>query len=98
MRHHVLYLIASSLILAMLMGAAPLPPQQPTAPAKPGGGRGPRQPVPDDDAGFTPLFDGKSLTNWDGDADFWRAEDGAIVGQSTTEKPLKSNTFVIWKG
>jgi hypothetical protein len=54
--------------------------------------------VADDDAGFAPIFDGKSLTNWDGDPDFWRAEEGAIVGQSTVEKPLKANTFVIWRG
>jgi hypothetical protein len=67
-------------------------------PAKPRGGGGPRQPVPDDAAGFQAIFDGKTLANWDGDTDFWRAENGAIVGQTTAEKPLKQNTFIIWRG
>lgn len=60
--------------------------------------RGPRQPVPDDSAGFEAIFDGKSLDKWDGDSTFWRAEDGAIVGESTAEKVLKQNTFIIWRG
>ncbi|HYP07824.1 MAG TPA: DUF1080 domain-containing protein [Bryobacteraceae bacterium] len=62
------------------------------------GAQGPRQPVPDDNAGFTSIFDGKTLQNWDGDPDFWRVETDSIVGQSTTDKPLKQNTFIIWRG
>src|SRR5262245_27739612 len=54
--------------------------------------------VSDDHSGFTSIFDGKSLRGWDGDPAFWRAEDGAIVGESTSEKPLKINTFIIWRG
>ncbi len=27
------------------------------------------------------LFDGKTLTGWDGDPKVWRVEDGAIVGR-----------------
>jgi hypothetical protein len=50
-----------------------------------------------DDAGFVPLFDGKSLAGWQGDPAIWRVEDGAIVGQSTAENPLKNNTFLIWQ-
>lgn len=55
-------------------------------------------PATADDAGFTSIFDGKSLTNWDGNPEFWRVEDGAIVGQTTAEKPTKGNTFIIWRG
>ncbi|MEX0704830.1 MAG: DUF1080 domain-containing protein [Planctomycetales bacterium] len=51
----------------------------------------------DDDEGFTPLFDGKSLDGWDGDPRFWRVEEGAIVGQSTRENPVPHNTFLIWR-
>jgi len=47
----------------------------------PGAGR--RAPVPDDNAGFVAIFDGKTLNNWDGEPGFWRVEDGAIVGQTT---------------
>ena len=71
--------------------------QDPPAAAKPKF-RGPRQPVPDDTAGFQAIFDGKSLTNWDGDPTFWRVENGSIVGESTAEKVLKQNTFIIWRG
>jgi hypothetical protein len=50
------------------------------------------------EAGFKPIFDGKSLDGWDGDANFWRVEDGAIVGQTATDKQPKQNTFLIWRG
>jgi hypothetical protein len=32
------------------------------------------------------LFDGKTLTGWEGDPKWWRVEEGAITGGSTTEK------------
>ena len=49
-----------------------------------------------DDAGFTPIFDGKSLEGWEG-KDFWSVEDGAIVGRTTAEKPTNGNTFLVWR-
>ena len=51
-----------------------------------------------DAEGFVAIFDGKSLDGWDGNPEFWRVEEGAIVGQTTKEKPTKANTFLIWKG
>lgn len=51
-----------------------------------------------EDDGFKPLFNGKDFTGWSGDPQFWRIEDGAIVGQTTAEKPTPGNTFCIWKG
>ena len=57
------------------------------------------EPLPfEDHAGFDSIFDGKTLKGWDGDPKFWRAEDGAIVGQTTADKQLKENTFIIWRG
>lgn len=47
---------------------------------------------PKEETGF---FNGADLAGWQGDAQYWRFEDGAIVGQSTPEKPLKKNDF-IW--
>jgi Domain of Unknown Function (DUF1080) len=64
------------------------------------GGRG-GQAAPrsaDDAVGFVPIFDGKTLTDWDGDPKFWRVENGAIVGESTPENPVRRNTFLIWRG
>jgi Domain of Unknown Function (DUF1080) len=54
--------------------------------------------VPDDNAGFVPIFDGKSLSGWEGDTQFWRVENGEIVGETTPEKVVKQNNFLIWRG
>ncbi|MEX0669385.1 MAG: family 16 glycoside hydrolase [Pirellulales bacterium] len=46
-----------------------------------------------------PLFDGKSLAGWDvreGEAKWWQAVDGAIVGGSLTEQ-VPHNTFLATK-
>jgi hypothetical protein len=43
------------------------------------------------------LFNGKDLTGWAG-LDYWSVRDGVITGQSTAERPLKSNTFLVWQG
>ena len=51
-----------------------------------------------DEAGFRPIFDGKTLTGWEGDPKYWRVEGGALVGEITPETVIKSNTFIIWKG
>ncbi len=44
------------------------------------------------------LFDGSTLTGWDGAEGFWRVEDCAITGQSTPSNALQENSFLIWKG
>ena len=77
------------------------------APPPPGGARRPgggfRAMMPDelsmdDHAGFEPIFDGSTLTGWDGDPGFWRVENSTIIGETTKENPLKVNTFLIWRG
>jgi hypothetical protein len=68
-----------------------------TPPAQGGGGIYPEY-EPDDDAGFVPIFDGKTLTGWDGDMTFWRAENGVVIGETTPEKVVKANSFLIWRG
>lgn len=50
---------------------------------------------PNEDDGFRPLFNGKDLSGWKGREDLWSVEEGAIVGRSTDENPLKQNTFLI---
>ncbi|MBL9190433.1 MAG: DUF1080 domain-containing protein [Opitutaceae bacterium] len=39
------------------------------------------------------LFDGKSLAGWEGDLKWWRVQDGALTGGSTTEK-IPHNYFL----
>jgi len=56
------------------------------------------EPITGDEAGFRPIFDGKTLAGWEGDPKYWRVEDGALVGEITPETVIKSNTFIIWKG
>lgn len=75
------------LALALLGAVLPLPAQT-------------VHPVPatDDGPGFAPIFDGKTLTGWDGDPKYWRVENGCIVGEVTPATVLKVNTFIIWRG
>ncbi len=51
-----------------------------------------------EETGFTPIFDGKSLNGWDCDPDFWKVENGEMVGQTTPEHQPPQNIFCIWKG
>jgi hypothetical protein len=44
--------------------------------------------------GFVPLFDGKTLAGWEGDAKLWKVEDGMIVGDSPG---IKQNEFLATK-
>lgn len=44
------------------------------------------------------LFNGKDLTGWEGRQDLWSVKDGAITGQTTADRPLKNNTFLVWTG
>jgi hypothetical protein len=39
------------------------------------------------------LFDGRTLDGWEGDAKWWRVQDGALTGGSTTEK-IPHNYFL----
>jgi catechol 2,3-dioxygenase-like lactoylglutathione lyase family enzyme len=90
--------------------AAPVAPQAPsqTGPAAPpnqqagrgaGGGRY-VDPTPIDfneHAGWQQIFDGATLKGWDGPADLWHVESGAIVVRSKAEPPT-GPTYLIWEG
>ncbi len=47
---------------------------------------------------FVSIFDGKTLEGWEGDAKYWRVENGCLVGEVTPSTLLKANTFIIYKG
>lgn len=51
-----------------------------------------------DEAGFETLFNGRDLTGWDGDPRLWSVHEGAIRGQTTPDKPARTNSFLIWQG
>jgi hypothetical protein len=48
-----------------------------------------------DHTGFTQIFDGQSLADWEGDPAFWRVENGAIVGESSKDNVVY-NAY-IWR-
>ncbi|MGZ8937757.1 MAG: family 16 glycoside hydrolase [Limisphaerales bacterium] len=59
----------------------------------------PTQPRRDEsENGFTSLFNGKDLSQWDGDEKLWSVQDGAITGETTDSAQVKENNFLIWKG
>ena len=55
------------------------------------------EPLAGDEPGFSSIFDGKTLTGWEGNPRYWRVADGAMVGEITPETVIKSNTFIIWR-
>jgi hypothetical protein len=77
--------------------------QQPAAGAgqparRPGGGFTQPEPIDwDNRQGWTQLFDGKTLTNWDGPSEVWHVEDGSIVGESSDAHP-SGTTNILYKG
>jgi len=83
---------------ALLLFAGAYPQQPPSAPRPAAGAFRLPEFTPVEEAGFRPIFDGKSLEGWDGDPDFWRVQEGAITGQTSQEKQPKQNTFLIWRG
>ncbi len=50
------------------------------------------------ESGFRDIFDGRSLSGWKGDAQYWRVEGGAIVGEIPAGQRLRKNHWLIWEG
>ena len=43
------------------------------------------------------IFDGNTLDGWEYDPEYWRVEDGNLVGEVTAANLLKRNSFIIKK-
>jgi hypothetical protein len=89
-------------LIAMLAVAAPAQvphPEDFLKRVRPGDTRfGASQPFDfQDHAGFTPLFDGKSLAGWDGAPGVWRVENGTIVGERKAG-PTTNNDYLVYRG
>ena len=85
---------ALSLLAAALMLGQSAPPSHP----QPGGFRMELPQPLNDETGFTPIFDGRTLNGWDGDPKLWRVQNGMIVGETTLKTMPKQNSFLIWRG
>jgi hypothetical protein len=59
---------------------------------------GPSPAAPAEPADMKQLFNGKDLTDWEGDTRLWSIKDGVVRGETTKEKQTKGNTFLIWRG
>ena len=51
-----------------------------------------------DSEGFVSIFNGETLDDWEGDPNYWRVEEGMLVGEITPDKLLKTNSFIVWQG
>jgi hypothetical protein len=49
-------------------------------------------------AEFRSIFDGATLSGWEGNPAYWRVENGVIIGETTPATLLASNTFIVWRG
>jgi hypothetical protein len=49
-------------------------------------------------AEFQTIFDGRSLTGWDGNSQIWRVEDNAITAEIAAGAALAKNEFLYWQG
>jgi hypothetical protein len=47
---------------------------------------------------FVKIFNGKNFNGWEADTAFWKIEKGVAIGQVLPGQPIKTNTFLIWKG
>jgi hypothetical protein len=46
--------------------------------------------------GFTAIFNGKSLKDWEGSSKYWLVEDGCLTG--VADGKLDFNRFIVWRG
>jgi hypothetical protein len=46
--------------------------------------------------GFTPMFNGKDLSGWEGSPAYWKVANGILTG--TADGTLKYNRFLVWRG
>jgi type 1 glutamine amidotransferase len=53
------------------------------------------QPKLDLEKGFVSIFNGRDLTGWRGDTNYWSVRDGCITGV-TPQGGIKENNFLIW--
>jgi len=51
----------------------------------------------EDHKGWVQIFDGKTLDGWDGSPEIWHLADGAIIGESSPEKPSGTTNIIYTK-
>ncbi|MFV1996123.1 MAG: DUF1080 domain-containing protein [Verrucomicrobiales bacterium] len=51
----------------------------------------------ENESAYLPIFNGQDLQGWDGDPEFWRVENGALIGETTPAHQLEHSTYILWK-
>lgn len=102
-------LFGASLLSHSLRAQAPSTPAATTHPTAPPAGSPPAgsrclgcgtapEPIDvNDHTGWIQIFDGKTLTHWDGNPEVWKVEDGAIAAENWPERRV-GTTYMIWRG
>ena len=49
-------------------------------------------------AGFVQIFNGRDLTGWDGEPNFWSVENGVVVARVSPSVQVKNHSYLIWQG
>lgn len=49
-------------------------------------------------SGTQVLFNGKDLSGWEGDFNWWKVEDGLLTAESTPDKPCEKSNYLTWTG
>lgn len=92
-------IFSAALLLVSAVAQPPAGAPQTPGPGRGRGGGGFRQPDPidfNDHTGWTSMFDG-TMKGWDGDMNWWHIVDGAIMSESTCEKPT-GTIYLVWQG
>jgi len=50
-----------------------------------------------EETGFRTIFDGQSMKGWIADPDFWRVEDGVMVGETKAGPSTATEYLCIWR-
>ncbi len=56
------------------------------------------EPAADEDRGFKQILTEETFDNWEGDPEYWRFEDGILIGEITKDNLIEENTFIVWNG
>lgn len=55
-------------------------------------------PEKENESATVSLFDGRTLAGWEGEAEYWSVEEGAITGATTEATQAGGPTYLIWRG
>lgn len=91
--------MGSSVLAALVLGVGLAGARQDATP-QPYSPRQSDRPLPlaEEEAGYQSIFDGRTMTGWEGNPRYWRVEHGSLVGEITPDSVIRSNTFVVWRG